>query len=33
VSLAPRFYEKSASVENFANEEAIPLGKNMDKGV
>ncbi|WP_431296267.1 Gfo/Idh/MocA family protein [Rahnella sp. PAMC 25559] len=32
VSLAPHFYEKSASVENFANEEAIPLGKNMDKG-
>lgn len=32
VSLAPHFYEKSASVENFANEDAIPLGKNMDKG-
>jgi hypothetical protein len=32
VSLAPHFYEKSASVENFANEEAIPLGKNMDTG-
>src|SRR5471032_2989381 len=32
VSLAPHFYEKSASVENFANEDAIPLGKDMDKG-
>jgi len=32
-SLAPHFYEKSASVENFANEDAIPLGKDMDKGV
>lgn len=32
VSLAPHFYEKSASVENFSNEDAIPLGKNLDKG-
>jgi UDP-N-acetyl-2-amino-2-deoxyglucuronate dehydrogenase len=32
VKLAPHFFDKSASVENFANEEAIPLGKDMDKG-
>ncbi|WP_151993120.1 Gfo/Idh/MocA family protein [Buttiauxella massiliensis] len=32
VKMAPHFFEKSASVENFANEDAIPLGKDMDKG-
>lgn len=31
VALAPHFYEKSSSVENFSNEAAIPLGKDMDK--
>lgn len=29
---APHFFEKSASVENVADEEAIPLGRNMDQG-
>lgn len=32
-ALAPHFYEKSGSVENFANEEEIPLGKDMGKEV
>ncbi len=32
VSLAPHFYEKAASVENFSEVGAIPLGKNLDKG-
>lgn len=32
VSLAPRFYEKAASVENFSEVGAIPLGKDLDKG-
>lgn len=31
VSLAPHFYEKSASVSNFAEQGAIPLGKNLEK--
>ena len=32
VSLAPHFYEKGASVENFSEVGAIPLGKDLDKG-
>ena len=32
VSLAPHFYEKAASVENFSEVGAIPLGKDLDKG-
>lgn len=32
-ALAPRFYEKSASVANFSEVGAIPLGKDLDKGV
>lgn len=30
VSLAPHFYEKSASVDNFQEVNEIPLGKNLD---
>lgn len=30
---APHFYEKSASVSNFAEVAAIPLGKDLDSGV
>lgn len=30
---APHFYEKSASVSNFAEVGAIPLGKDLDSGV
>lgn len=30
VKIAPRFYEKGESVENFQEESAIPLGKNLD---
>ncbi|KKW49996.1 MULTISPECIES: Gfo/Idh/MocA family protein [Pantoea] len=29
IASAPHFYEKQASVENFADEDAIPLGKNF----
>ena len=32
-ALAPRFYEKSASVANFSEVGAIPLGKDLDRGV
>jgi len=32
-ALAPRFYEKSASVANFSEVEAISLGKNLDQGI
>jgi len=32
VNQAPHFFEKSSSVENFAEQGAIPLGKNMDQG-
>ena len=32
VSLAPHFYEKGASVENFSEVGAIQLGKDLDKG-
>ncbi|KFA85333.1 Gfo/Idh/MocA family protein [Enterobacter sp. EGD-HP1] len=32
-ALAPRFYEKSASVANFSEVGAIPLGKDLDEGV
>ncbi len=31
--LAPRFYQKSASVANFSETGAIPLGKNLDQGI
>lgn len=30
VTLAPHFFEKSASVENFSEVAAIPLGKNLE---
>ncbi|ELC7459971.1 Gfo/Idh/MocA family oxidoreductase [Enterobacter hormaechei] len=32
-ALAPRFYEKSASVANFSEVGAIPLGKDLDRGL
>lgn len=32
LSLAPHFYEKAASVENFSEVGAIPLGKDLDTG-
>jgi hypothetical protein len=32
-ALAPRFYEKSASVANFSEVGAIPLGKDLDRGM
>lgn len=32
IRLAPRFYQKSASVANFSEVGAIPLGKNLDTG-
>jgi len=32
-ALAPRFYEKSASVANFSEVGAIPLGKDLDRGI
>lgn len=31
--LAPRFYQKSASVANFSEVGAIPLGKNLDQEI
>jgi hypothetical protein len=33
IEIAPHFYEKSASVSNFAEVGAIPLGKDLDSGV
>ncbi|KNC94292.1 hypothetical protein GM31_15205 [Trabulsiella odontotermitis] len=30
-ALAPRFYEKSASVTRFREVDVIPLGKNLDE--
>ena len=30
---APRFYQKSASVSNFSEVGAIPLGKDLDRGI
>lgn len=33
VKEAPHFYQKSASVSNFAEAGAIPLGKDLDSGV
>ena len=30
---APRFYQKSASVSNFSEVGAIPLGKDLDQGI
>lgn len=32
-ALAPRFYQKSASVSNFNEVGAIPLGKDLDQGI
>lgn len=32
-ALAPRFYEKSASVTSFSEVGAIPLGKDLDRGL
>jgi hypothetical protein len=32
-TLSPRFYEKSASVANFNEVGAIPLGKDLDRGI
>jgi predicted dehydrogenase len=32
-TLAPRFHEKSASVANFSEVGAIPLGKDLDRGI
>jgi len=32
-ALAPRFYEKSASVANFSEVGAIPLVKDLDRGI
>lgn len=33
IEIAPHFYEKSASVNNFTEVGAIPLGKDLDSGV
>ncbi|WP_213732252.1 Gfo/Idh/MocA family protein [Citrobacter europaeus] len=33
IDIAPHFYEKSASVSNFTEVGAIPLGKDLDSGV
>ena len=32
-TLAPRFHEKSTSVANFSEVGAIPLGKDLDRGI